>query len=270
MAGQLLDKVAVVTGDASGIGRATVLRFATEGANIVIGDLDATRGEETTAAIRANGGSAIFVRTDTTSEADCDALADAAMQEFGRLDVCLAAAGISDATYVSGQESPGVEMLTTDESHVQNLASEQWEKVIDVNLKGVFLTDRAVSRQMIAAGNGGAIVNIASIAAKVPLPGAAPYCVSKAGVWMLTKVMAVELTPYDIRVNAIGPGFIETPMTATLAADETGLQMMLQMTPMNRLGQPEEIAATALFLASGEGSYFTGELLHPGGGMFHG
>ena len=94
MAGQLLDKVAVVTGGASGIGRATALRFATEGASIVIGDLDATRGEETTTAIRANGGSVIFVRTDTTSEADCDALADAAMQEFGRLDVCLAAAGI--------------------------------------------------------------------------------------------------------------------------------------------------------------------------------
>ena len=270
MADQLQDKVAVVTGGASGIGRATALRFAAEGANLVIGDLDGARGEETAEAVRAAGRSAVFLPTDTSKEQDCEALADAALTEFGRLDVCLAAAGISSAEYVSGETATGPEALTTDERHALNLPVEQFEKVIDVNLKGVFLTDRAVARRMIAAGNGGAIVNIASIAAKLPLPGASPYCVSKAGVWMLTKVLALELTPHDIRVNAIGPGFIETPMTAGLRADETGMQMMLQMTPMGRLGQPDEIASTALFLATDESSYFTGELLHPGGGMFHG
>ena len=270
MVGQLQDKVAVVTGGASGIGRAVAVRFAAEGAHVVIGDLDTVGGEETAATVRATGRSAIFRRTDTSKEADCEALAEAAEREFGRLDICLAAAGISSADYVSGESATSMDALTTDERHVQNLTPERWEKVIDVNLKGVFLTDRAVARRMIVAGKGGVIVNIASIAAKVPLAGAAPYCVSKAGVWMLTKVMALELSSHNIRVNAIGPGFIDTPMTAGLQAEETGMQRMLRMTPMNRLGEPQEVAATALFLASDESSYFTGELLHPGGGMFHG
>ena len=141
--------------------------------------------------------------------------------------------------------------------------------MIDVNFYGVLFSDRAVARWLRQSRRPGSIINIASIAARVPLPGGA-YSVSKAGVWMLTKVLAAELAPLDIRVNAIGPGYIDTPMTAALQEDEARMRMVLERTPMGRLGRPEEIAATALFLASDDSSYFTGELLHPAGGLFHG
>src|SRR5690606_32910365 len=127
-----------------------------------------------------------------------------------------------------------------------------WEKVMAVNLTGVMLTDRAFARRMIDAGIEGSIVNIASGAAKIPLPGAADYCVSKAGVWMLTKVLALEVARHKVRVNAIGPGFIETPMTAAATSDEERRRRLEESTPLGRIGQPEDIANTALFLASDE------------------
>jgi NAD(P)-dependent dehydrogenase (short-subunit alcohol dehydrogenase family) len=133
----------------------------------------------------------------------------------------------------------------------------------------VLFTDRAVANWQLANGRQGSIINIASVAAHLPLPGGA-YSISKAGVWMLTKVMAQELALAGIRVNAIGPGWTETPMTAGLREDEARLRWAMSITPMNRMGQPEEIAATALFLASDDSSYFTGELLRPSGGMFVG
>ena len=136
-----------------------------------------------------------------------------------------------------------------------------------MNLTGVMLTDRAAARAMVATG-GGTIVNIASTAARVPLPGAADYNVSKAGVAMLTNVLAVELVSHGIRVNAIGPGFVETPMTQAMQDDAEGREMMLGMTPMGRLGTPLEMANTALFLACGESSYMTGQTLYPNGGMY--
>ncbi len=139
--------------------------------------------------------------------------------------------------------------------------------MLKINLTGVMLTDRAVARHMIEAGIKGSIINIASVAARVPLPGAADYNVSKAGVEMLTKVFAMELVGHGIRVNAIGPGFIETPMTQGMRDDPEGRQMMMAMTPMGRLGKPLEIANTAVFLASDESSYFTGQTLFPSGGM---
>jgi NAD(P)-dependent dehydrogenase (short-subunit alcohol dehydrogenase family) len=117
---------------------------------------------------------------------------------------------------------------------------------------------------------GGSIINIASGAAKIPIPGAAEYCVSKAGVWMLTKVLALEVARHKVRVNAIGPGFIETPMTASMRADEQRVQRLVSSIPLGRLGEPLDIANTALFLASDESSYFTGEILFPDGGMFTG
>jgi NAD(P)-dependent dehydrogenase (short-subunit alcohol dehydrogenase family) len=147
--------------------------------------------------------------------------------------------------------------------------TEYWEKVLNVNLTGVMMCDRAAARHMIENG-GGSIINIASGAAKIPIAGAAEYCVSKAGVWMLTKVLAIEIARHNVRVNAIGPGFIETPMTASMRADEQRKQAIVNSVPLGRLGQPEDIANAALFLASDESSYFTGEILFPDGGMFTG
>ncbi|MGD9755137.1 MAG: SDR family NAD(P)-dependent oxidoreductase [Acidimicrobiia bacterium] len=265
MADRLAGKVAVITGGASGIGAACARRFAAEGADIVIADLDAERAAPTVADVEAAGRRARFVRTDTSLEADNVAMADAAMEAFGRLDCLVAAAGIANADYVSGQDS-----TATSARDVLRQPLADWERVLAVNLTGVMLSDRAIAARMIEAGNGGAIVNIASSAAAIPLRGGADYCVSKAGVWMLTKVLALELVGHGIRVNAIGPGFIETPMTTVMRTDPAGEAMMKRMTPMRRLGQPEEIASTALFLVSEDSSYLTGQLLFPNGGMFVG
>jgi NAD(P)-dependent dehydrogenase (short-subunit alcohol dehydrogenase family) len=155
-------------------------------------------------------------------------------------------------------------------SYVVNKPVEHWEKVLAVNLTGVMLTNRAVARRMIDRGSGGSIVNIASGAAKIPIPGSADYCVSKAGVWMLTKCLALELAPHGIRVNAIGPGFIETPMTERMREDEAAVQRIISTTPLGRLGQPLDIANAALFLASDEASFWTGEIVFPDGGLFTG
>jgi NAD(P)-dependent dehydrogenase (short-subunit alcohol dehydrogenase family) len=261
--------VAIITGGASGIGRACALRFAEEGADIVVADLDAARGAGTVSAVKALGRNALFVPTDTSVEAQCEALADRAIAEFGRIDALVAAAGISNATYVSSDE-PAAGVTDREAGFILNKPTEYWEKVLNVNLTGVMMTDRAVARRMIASGRPGSIINIASGAAKIPLPGAADYCVSKAGVWMLTKVLAIEVARHQVRVNAIGPGFIETPMTANMRADEERLQRIIRDTPLGRLGQPVDIANTALFLASDESSFFTGEIIFPDGGLFTG
>jgi len=268
MAGRLEGKVATVTGGASGIGRECALTFAREGAKVVIGDLDARRASDVVAEIQASGGHASFLRTDTSVEGDCEALADEAVLRYGKLDILLAAAGISHALYVSGEE-PGEVRGDRAAVGVLTKPTEYWEKVLSVNLTGVMMCDRAAARRMMETG-GGSIINIASGAAKIPLAGAAEYCVSKAGVWMLTKVLALEVARQNIRVNAIGPGFIETPMTASMRADEQRRQQLVNSIPLRRLGQPEDIANTALFLASDESSYFTGEILFPDGGMFTG
>jgi NAD(P)-dependent dehydrogenase (short-subunit alcohol dehydrogenase family) len=269
MAGRLQDRVAVITGGASGIGRASAIRFAEEGAHVVVADLNPDRGAETVAAVKALGRRSLFVRTDTSSNADCEALAAATVSEFGRIDALVAAAGISHALYVSGSEPADVRG-DREATFLVNKPIEYWEKVLNVNLTGVMLTNRAIARAMLDGGRPGSIVNIASGAAKIPIPGAGDYCVSKAGVWMLTKVLALELAPRQIRVNAIGPGVIETPMTASLRADEDRRRSLIAGTPLGRLGLPEDIANTALFLASDESSFFTGEILFPDGGLFTG
>ncbi|OAI38854.1 oxidoreductase [bacterium SCGC AG-212-C10] len=269
MAGRLADKIAIVTGGASGIGQATAVRFAEEGADIVVADLNPDRGAETVAKVKALGRAAEFVRCDTSVEADCQALADATVSRFGRIDVCVAAAGISHALYVSGEQREAVGG-SRDASLLVNKPSEYWEKVLSVNLNGVMYTNKAVARRMLDAGTKGSIVNIASGAAKIPIVGAVDYCVSKAGVWMLTKGLSLELARFGIRINAVGPGFIETPMTASMRSDEERVRQLIAGTPIGRLGKPEDIANTCLFLASDESSFFTGEILFPDGGLFTG
>ena len=266
MAGALEGKAALLTGGASGIGAACAVRFAEEGADVLLADLLPHRASDTAASVEALGRRAVVVECDTSTEAANDAAAQACVDEFGRLDVVVAAAGISTAEYVSGETTDIGDDRTA--SFITNQNVEHWEKVMAVNLTGVMMTDRSCARKMIELGNGGAIINIASIMAKFPQPGAANYCVSKAGVWMLTKVLAQELVQDGIRVNAIGPGFIETPMTAAISGNEELNQWVLSLTPMRRFGQPEEIAKVALFLASDEASYVTGEIIHPDGGWF--
>lgn len=266
--GRVAGKVIVITGGASGIGLACAKRLAVEGASLVLADLFVDQGEAAVEAIQGISSAKVqFVKTDVTSEEEQIALGQATIEGFGRVDGVVAAAGISNANYF---EERDYESREPDAGHVINKATSDWQKVLDVNLTGVMLTNKVMAKLMVESGIPGSIVNIASVAAKRPLVGAADYCVSKAGVAMLTQVLAAEMSQLNVRVNAIGPGFIETPMTQNIRADNEGNMMAMSMTPMGRYGLPVEIANTALFLLSDESSYFSGQTLFPAGGMYTG
>ena len=264
-------RVALVTGGASGMGRETSLRLAREGAAVVVAGLpDDERGAETVALIEAEGGRAVYIGADVAREADCEAMAQAALDHFGRLDYCVAAAGILHARYVSGEISAEDQNPDRSGGHLTNKPLEFWERVLSVNLTGVMLTNRAVARRLIAQGEGGAIVNISSGAAKIPMRGSAEYSVSKAGVWMLTRCLALELAPHKIRVNTVAPGVIDTPMALAVSSDESRRQQLERTIPLGRLGEAEDIAEASLFLLSAQSDYMTGQIIHPDGGLFVG
>jgi NAD(P)-dependent dehydrogenase (short-subunit alcohol dehydrogenase family) len=271
---RMTDRVAVITGGASGIGRACALRLAEEGAAIMVADLNGDRAEAVAAEVIAAGGRAETVVVDTSSEEQCDAMADATVAAFGQVDVCIAAAGISHAGYVSREveEQASADRMDRHDMMVIDKALESWQRVIDVNLTGVMLTNKAVARKMVeqqsaGRGSGGAIVNIASVAAVTALKGSADYCVSKAGVWMLTKCLAGELARYKIRVNAVGPGYIKTSMSGAAVAHDSWVKEREAETPLRRLGEPVDIANACLYLASEEASFVTGEIIFPDGGF---
>ena len=266
--GLLNDKVAVITGGISGLGRASALRYAAEGARVIVADINAERGANAAAEMSAGGASIEFIQVDVTSKESQQALFDDVVSRYGQVDTVLAAAGVSSSGYISGEVSE-VE-AEPEERMFHNRTLEDWEKVMAVNVTGVMLTNQMAIKHMLAKGNAGSIVNIASIAGRRPWPGASDYCVSKAAVIMLTQTVATEYSTSNIRINAIGPGFIETPMTANIRQSPEWMDTVMQMTPMQRMGQANEIASTALFLASDESSYFTGQTLFPNGGMFTG
>ena len=246
--GKLEGKVAIVTGAASGIGQAVALRFAEEGARLVLADLNAS--DATLSQIVARGGEAMTVAVDTSSKDSCDAMVAAAVERFGRVDTGVFAAGI--------RQDP-VSVLDLDLAALQ--------KMLDINMMGVFHSARALARQLVAQGGGGTIVNLASTAGKIPIPGSGPYCMAKAAVIMLTKVMALELAELGIRVNALAPGFTSTPMWDPEKGSDEDLWAM-SMTPMKRTGTPEEQAEACLFLASDRARNITGIELHVTAGQW--
>ena len=268
-------KVAVITGGGNGLGRACAVRFAEEGADIVVGDILDAAATTTVALVEAVGRRAIHVHADAASVTDNEALAQAAVDTFGRLDVLVTAAGVSSADYVSGDTS-AITRRIYDESAIAldpahrfvRVSLEEWNRVFEINATGTMLAMQSAVRRMLALHTRGSIITIASIAGKHPDAGPLPYCVSKTAVCMLTKHTARQLAGAGIRVNAIGPGFIETNMTAPLTEVPELGKRLLEGVPMGRMGIPLEIANTALFLASDESSYFTGEILHPDGGFF--
>ena len=270
-------KVAVITGGANGLGKATALRFVQEGAEgIVIADMLEEAGLETVQMLRDAGGKAVYVSLDAVNRIENEEMIDAAVTEFGSIDVLVTAAGITHQDYLSGDREAEVKMAIKRAQEIENPAQgfvegslEEWQKVIDVNLTGTYFALQAAASVMIDQGNGGSIITLASIASKHPDAGPTPYVVSKAGVWMLTKKAARELAPAKIRVNAIGPGFIETHMTTIFEiSPPERVEEGFRGGPMGRRGLRVEIANTALFLASDESSYMTGEILHPDGGYF--
>jgi NAD(P)-dependent dehydrogenase (short-subunit alcohol dehydrogenase family) len=237
--------VALVTGAASGIGRATTRRFVAEGAQVVAGDVDQPGLD----ALSDELGDAVRVRRcDVTAEADVAALADLAGQVFGRLDIAVANAG-------AGTFSPLVDHPL-----------DEWKRILDLCLTGVFLTVKHSARAMVAHGNGGSIISIASLNAVQPAQGMAAYCAAKAGVVMLDQVAALELGPHGIRVNSIAPGLVETAATGTFFSMPAVVDAFKENAPIGRFAQPEEIASLATFLASEEASFITGATHHIDGG----
>lgn len=239
------EKVALVTGGGTGIGRATALDFAAKGAAVVVADVNAEEGETTVDLIKEQGGQALFIKTDVSIPEQCKNMVAKAIETFGGLDYACNNAGIE-----------GVMAPTAD------VSVEDWQRVIDVNLSGVFYSMKYEIPEMLKAG-GGAIVNMASILGQVGFAGAAAYTSAKHGLVGLTKVAALEYSAAGIRVNAVCPAFIATPMLerAGLLSNKKLLTALENLHPIGRLGKPEEIAKAVTFLCSPDASFITGESL---------
>lgn len=250
----LKDKVAWITGGGAGIGRATALRFAQEGARLVLGDLDEAGLKETAAAVESAGGQAVAMAGDITRREEAERMVVAALEHFGQLDILINNAGINkDGLAVKVKEG-----------QVQLMGDEQWDAVLAVNLKGTFLCAQAAAVPMIQRGEGGRVINTSSIGALGNV-GQANYAASKAGVIGLTKTLALEWARFNITVNCVAPGATATRMTAGIP--EKLMEGLLAKIPLRRLAQPEEIAEVHLFLASEAASYITGQVLFADGGI---
>ena len=244
---RLKDKVCVITGAAQGIGEACAMRFANEGAKVVVSDVQIEKGEAVAKAIRNAGGEAIFFACDVSQKSDCVDLIQAAVDAFGSVDVHL-----SNAAIIATKE-------------FLDITEEDWEQTVGVNLNGFFYAGQAAAAQMVKQGSGN-IINMSSINAVVAIPTATPYTVCKGGVLQLTKSMALSLAPHGIRVNAVGPGTIATEMGKTMMSNPAAKKRVLSRTPLGRTGEPDEVASVCVFLASDDASYITGETIYCDGG----
>jgi NAD(P)-dependent dehydrogenase (short-subunit alcohol dehydrogenase family) len=249
--GSLDGAVAVVTGAGSGIGRTTAIEFADRGASVVVADIDTEGGEETVELIGDAGGEATFVETDVTDAAATEAMVETAVEEYGRLDYAFNNAGIGGASAMIPEVEP-----------------EEWETVIDVNLVGVFKCMQAELDRMQSQDGGGVIVNNSSVLGQVGFETASGYVAAKHGVLGLTKTAALENGETGVRVNAVCPGFIDTPLLEEGGIEE-GSEMREQIEgrhAVNRLGTPEEVAAAVAWLCEDDASFVTGEALGVDGG----
>ncbi|MCM3146375.1 SDR family NAD(P)-dependent oxidoreductase [Brevibacillus sp. MER 51] len=242
---RLENKVAIVTGGASGIGETTVRLFAKEGAKIVIADFS-PHGTELAEELKQAGFDALFVKTDVTKETEVKNMVSATVEKYGKVDILFANAGIA-------KDAPG-HLLSVDD----------WQRTIDINLTGVFLCDKYVIEQMLAQGTGGAIVNCGSIHSHAGKAGVTAYSSAKGGVKLLTQTLGLTYAKQGIRVNAVCPGYIDTPLIA--GRNEALNEHLIGLHPMGRLGKPEEVAKAVLFLASDDASFVTGTSLLVDGG----
>jgi NAD(P)-dependent dehydrogenase (short-subunit alcohol dehydrogenase family) len=254
MTGLLEGKVTLVTGGASGIGRATALACAREGAKLIIADMQEEGGQQTAHLITEKGGEAIFVQTDVTRATAVEALISKAVERYGRLDRAHNNAGIAGRGIAGDQRA-----LTAE------YPDERWHQVIAINLTGVWLCMKYELQQMLKQG-GGAIVNTASVAGLVGFVGDGAYAASKHGVVGLTRTAALEYAKQGIRVNCVCPGYIQTPMTAPGMQDPTRMALMIASEPVGRIGNPEEVAEAVVWLCSDAASFVTGHTMAIDGG----
>jgi NAD(P)-dependent dehydrogenase (short-subunit alcohol dehydrogenase family) len=253
MSGELEGKVALVTGGTTGIGRDTAVLFAKEGAKVVVSGRREAEGKETMDMIRAAGADGLFVQGDVSKATDVEDLVKKTVATFGRLDVAFNNAGIE------GKWVPITEQ-----------SEEDWDRTIDINLKGTWLCLKYEIRQMLKQGGGGAIVNMASVAGSIGNATAATYCASKHGVMGLTKAAALETALNGIRVNVVCPAVIETPMADRAFADPAVNKWVLGMHPIGRFGRPMEIAEGVLWMCSERASFMTGQSMVLDGGFLAG
>jgi meso-butanediol dehydrogenase / (S,S)-butanediol dehydrogenase / diacetyl reductase len=254
MPNRLTGKVEVITGAGSGMGRAAAILFAKEGAKVVVADVSEATGKETVDTIKSEGGSAIFVKCDISKPEDAQHLAQTAIKEYGKIDGLYNNAGINPL------------------GNVVDTPIELWDKIMNINLKGMFLVSKYIIPEIRKNPNGGAIVNTASVDALIPWYNEAPYVASKGGVVSLTKAMAVDHAKEKIRVNAILPGPINTPMSESILKEfgdkrKEVEEYVLSLLPIGRVGQAHEVANVALFLLSDEASFVTGVILPVDGGF---
>ena len=252
MAQDLKNKVAIITGGTSGIGRETAVLFAQAGAKVVVAGRREAEGKEVVDQLRAAGGEGIFYKTDVSKATDVQALVRKTVEKFGRLDTAFNNAGIE------GNWMPMVD-----------LSEEDWDRTIDINLKGVWLCLKYEIQQMLKSG-GGTIVNMSSVAGLMGAAGAAPYCASKHGVIGLSRTAALDYAQQKIRVNAVCPAVIESPMEQRLFGEPEAHKMALSMHPIGRLGTPREVAEAVLWLCSEKSSFMTGHYMVLDGGFLVG
>jgi 3-oxoacyl-[acyl-carrier protein] reductase len=241
---RLANKVAIITGVASGMGRACANIFTKEGAKVVGADIDDAAGKETIAHIQSKGGDAVFVSTDVSRESDTENLIKTAVEKYGRIDILLNVAGIPQKLIP-----------------IENITDDYWDKIYAVNVKGIFHTIKYAVPYMKKARSG-TIINIASIGGILPRPDGCAYTSSKAAVIMLTKAASLELSPFNVRVNCINPGGTDTPFNMQLMPDgmdvEKYMQESISQFPLGRFIQPEEVAYAAVYLASDEAAMLSG------------
>ncbi len=242
----LTGKVALVTGAARGIGASIALKLASAGCSMMVSDIDAEGAQKTALEIIAMGSEAEFVKTDVSQASDAENMIKAALEKFGKIDILVNNAGI------------------TRDNLLMRMNEKEWDSVIAINLKGTFNCIKAATRSMLKQRSG-KIINIASVVGVMGNAGQANYSASKAGVIGLTKSIAKEFGPRNIQVNAIAPGYIETEMTKDLA--ESSKEAYLNIIPLKRAGQPDDVANAVLFLAGPLSDYVTGQVIHVDGGM---
>jgi glucose 1-dehydrogenase len=246
---RIANKVAIVTGAATGIGQAIAIRFAQEGAAVVIDYIGAEKPSATEAAIAKEGGRCLSVEADVSNPDDVGTLVASAVRAFGHLDIAVNNAGIEK------------------KSAFVDYPLEALRKILEVNLMGPFFVSQAAARRMIEQGQGGRIINISSVHEDLPMPTNSAYCASKGGLRMLTRTIAVELAKHGITVNNIGPGAVYTPIDADIEKKPEMEKSLMGEIPLNRWGKPEEIAGLAAWLASDEAAYVTGATYFIDGGM---